>query len=47
MIYDDFVYTQLMNERVHRRALEASGPGIETDLNAYSKKYWTDPVQVE
>ena len=46
VIYDDFVYTQLTNHE-YIDAHSAKWAGIETDLNAYSKKYWTSPYMVE
>ncbi len=46
MIYDNWVYTQLTNH-VYIDAHSAKWAGIETDLNAYSKKYWTSPYMVE
>jgi peptide/nickel transport system substrate-binding protein len=46
VIYDDFVYTQLTNHE-YIDAHSAKWAGIETDLNAYSKKYWTSPHMVE
>jgi peptide/nickel transport system substrate-binding protein len=46
VIYDDFVYTQLTNHE-YIDAHRDSWAGIETDLNAYSKKYWTSPYMVE
>jgi peptide/nickel transport system substrate-binding protein len=44
MIYDQFLYTQLVNEK-YIDAHSKSWTGIEPNLNAYSKKYWTDPYQ--
>jgi ABC-type transport system substrate-binding protein len=46
MIYDNWVYTQLTNH-VYIDAHSKNWAGIETDLNAYSKKYWTSPYMVE
>jgi peptide/nickel transport system substrate-binding protein len=46
VIYDDFVYTQLTNHE-YIDAHRDNWAGIETDLNAYSKKYWTSPYMVE
>jgi peptide/nickel transport system substrate-binding protein len=46
MIYDNFVYTQLVNED-YIDAYSKKWGGIETELNAYSKKYWTSPHMVE
>ena len=46
MIYDNWVYTQLTNHE-YIDAHSAKWAGIETDLNAYSKKYWTSPYMVE
>jgi peptide/nickel transport system substrate-binding protein len=48
MIYDEFVYTQLVNERfidAHSKKWNIS-PDL-TNLNAYSKEYYTAPYQVE
>ena len=44
MIYDNFVYTQLTN---HEYIDAHQVGGIQTDLNAYSKEYWTSPYMVE
>jgi peptide/nickel transport system substrate-binding protein len=46
MIYDNWVYTQLTNHE-YIDAHSVKWAGIETDLNAYSKKYWTSPYMVE
>ena len=46
MIYDNWVYTQLVNEQ-YIDAHSSKWAGIETELNAYSKKYWTSPYMVE
>jgi peptide/nickel transport system substrate-binding protein len=46
MIYDNWVYTQLVNEQ-YIDAHSKKWAGIETELNAYSKKYWTSPYMVE
>ena len=46
IIYDNWVYTQLTNH-VYIDAHSKNWAGIETDLNAYSKKYWTSPYMVE
>jgi len=46
IIYDNFLYTQLANED-YIDAHSAKWAGIETELNAYSKKYWTSPYMVE
>ncbi len=46
VIYDNWVYTQLTNHE-YIDAHSAKWAGIETDLNAYSKKYWTSPYMVE
>jgi peptide/nickel transport system substrate-binding protein len=46
VIYDDFAYTQLTNHE-YIDAHRDNWAGIETDLNAYSKKYWTSPYMVE
>jgi peptide/nickel transport system substrate-binding protein len=46
VIYDDFAYTQLTNHE-YIDAHRDTWAGIETDLNAYSKKYWTSPYMVE
>ena len=46
MIYDEFAYTQLVNEQrveAHSKAWD----GFYTELNAYSKLYYTSPHQVE
>ncbi len=45
VIYDNFVYTQLVNEE-YIDAHAKTWTGIETELNAYSKKYWTAPYMV-
>ena len=42
MIYDNFVYTQLVNE-LFIDAHTKTWAGTEANLNAYSKKYWTAP----
>jgi len=42
MIYDNWVYTQLVNEE-YIDANAKTWTGIEPNLNAYSKKYWTTP----
>jgi hypothetical protein len=42
MIYDNFLYTQLINEQTidaHTKAWT----GIQTELSAYSKAYYTSP----
>jgi peptide/nickel transport system substrate-binding protein len=44
MIYDNWVYTQLVNEQ-YIDAHTKNWAGIESNLNAYSKKYYTDPYQ--
>jgi peptide/nickel transport system substrate-binding protein len=44
MIYDNFLYTQLVNE-LYIDAHSKTWTGVETNLNAYSKKYWTAPHQ--
>jgi peptide/nickel transport system substrate-binding protein len=44
MIYDNWVYTQLVNEQ-YVDAHTKNWSGIEANLNAYSKKYYTDPYQ--
>jgi peptide/nickel transport system substrate-binding protein len=41
-IYDNFLYTQLVNE-LYIDAHAKTWTGIEPNLNAYSKKYWTSP----
>jgi peptide/nickel transport system substrate-binding protein len=46
VIYDDWVYTQLTNHE-YIDAHSSKWAGIETELNAYSKKYWTSPYMVE
>ena len=46
MIYDDFVYTQLTNHE-YIDAHSDKWAGIQTDLNVYSKEYWTSPYMVE
>jgi peptide/nickel transport system substrate-binding protein len=46
VIYDNFIYTQLTNHE-YIDAHRDNWAGIETDLNAYSKKYWTSPYMVE
>lgn len=46
VIYDNWVYTQLTNHE-YIDAHRDNWAGIETDLNAYSKKYWTSPYMVE
>ncbi len=46
IIYDNVLYTQLVNED-YIDAHSKKWAGIETDLNAYSKKYWTTPYMVE
>lgn len=46
MIYDNFVYTQLTNHE-YIDAHSDKWAGIQTDLNAYSKEYWTSPYMVE
>ena len=45
VIYDNWVYTQLTNH-VYIDAHSDKWAGIETELNAYSKKYWTSPYMV-
>jgi peptide/nickel transport system substrate-binding protein len=42
MIYDNFIYTQLVNEK-YIDAHTDKWAGTEANLNAYSKKYWTAP----
>jgi peptide/nickel transport system substrate-binding protein len=42
MIYDNFVYTQLTNH-VYIDANTTKWTGFQTELNAYSKKYYTSP----
>jgi peptide/nickel transport system substrate-binding protein len=42
MIYDNWVYTQLVNE-VYIDANAKTWTGMDANLNAYSKKYWTAP----
>jgi peptide/nickel transport system substrate-binding protein len=44
MIYDNVVYTQLVNE-VYLDAHSTKWKGIQTALNAYSKKYYTSPTK--
>jgi peptide/nickel transport system substrate-binding protein len=44
LIYDNFVYTQLVNEQ-YIDAHTKAWAGLQTELNAYSKKYWTAPYQ--
>ena len=46
IIYDNFLYTQLVNED-YVDAYSDKWAGIESALNAYSKKYWTSPYMVE
>jgi peptide/nickel transport system substrate-binding protein len=46
VIYDNWVYTQLTNHQ-YIDAHSNKWAGIETELNAYSKKYWTLPHMVE
>jgi peptide/nickel transport system substrate-binding protein len=46
MIYDNFVYTQLTNHE-YIDAHSDKWAGIQTELNAYSKEYWTSPYMVE
>ena len=46
MIYDNFIYTQLTNHE-YIDAHSDKWAGIQTDLNAYSKEYWTSPYMVE
>jgi peptide/nickel transport system substrate-binding protein len=46
IIYDNFLYTQLANED-YIDAHSKTWAGIQTELNAYSKKYWTSPYMVE
>jgi peptide/nickel transport system substrate-binding protein len=48
IVYDDFVYTQLVNEQfldAHTKAWNI--PPELTNLNAYSKTYYTAPYKVE
>jgi peptide/nickel transport system substrate-binding protein len=45
MIYDDFVYTQLTNH-VYIDAHTTKWIGFRTELNAYSKAYYTSPRKV-
>jgi peptide/nickel transport system substrate-binding protein len=45
MIYDNFLYTQLVEEQ-YIDANSTKWGGIQTALNAYSKEYWTSPHQV-
>ena len=45
MIYDNWVYTQLVERAVHRRAHDGSGTASDPHLNAYSKMYWTAAAQ--
>jgi peptide/nickel transport system substrate-binding protein len=42
MIYDNFVYTQLVNE-VYVDAHTKAWTGMDANLNAYSKTYYTNP----
>ena len=46
IIYDNWLYTQLTNHE-YIDAHSDKWAGIETELNAYSKKYWTSPYMVE
>jgi peptide/nickel transport system substrate-binding protein len=46
VIYDNFIYTQLTNHE-YIDANSKKWAGIEPELNAYSKKYWTAPYMVE
>lgn len=45
MIYDNWVYTQLTNH-VYLDANRKEWDGLLTELNAYSKDYWTSPHKV-
>jgi peptide/nickel transport system substrate-binding protein len=45
MIYDNFLYTQLTNH-VYLDAHRKEWDGFLTELNAYSKDYWTSPHMV-
>ncbi|MGH3033901.1 MAG: ABC transporter substrate-binding protein [Gaiellaceae bacterium] len=45
IIYDNFLYTQLTNH-VYIDAHRKEWDGFETELNAYSKRYYTTPHQV-
>ena len=46
MIYDNCRLHAARERGVHRRPLRQTWTGIETELNAYSKKYWTSPYMV-
>ena len=45
MIYDNWVYTQLVEEQ-YIDAHTAEWDGMDPHLNAYAKMYWTRPHQV-
>ncbi len=45
MIYDNFLYTQLVEEQ-YIDAHTKEWTGMNPNLNAYSKKYWTDPYMI-
>jgi hypothetical protein len=45
MIYDNFLYTQL-TEHQYIDAHTTKWAGIEPNLNAYAKMYWTRPHKV-
>lgn len=45
MIYDNFLYTQLLEEQ-YIDAHTKEWTGMNPNLNAYSKKYWTDPYVI-
>ena len=45
IIWDNFLYTQLVNE-VFIDAYSSKWRGFLTDLNAYSKRYYTNPQKV-
>jgi peptide/nickel transport system substrate-binding protein len=45
MIYDNWVYTQLVEEQ-YIDAHTTAWDGMDPHLNAYAKMYWTRPHQV-
>ena len=45
MVYDEFVYTQLVNEQ-YVDANAKTWTNFKTILNAYSKEYYTSPYKV-
>ena len=46
MVYDKFVYTQLVNEQYVACRTPRRGRASRRILNAYSKEYYTSPYKV-